>query len=110
MSYEGQLVYDILAAWGAHPRLRIARINTGKAFPPGSKRLVTFGVPGTPDICGMVAPDGRFLGIECKSATDKQRKAQLAFERMVKAFGGIYILARSVDDVDQRLVALGVTR
>jgi hypothetical protein len=107
---EAQVQHDILAAWGAHPRLRIARINTGKAFPPNSRRLVTFGVPGTPDICGILAPQGRFVGVEVKSAAGRQRPEQAVFERMVRAMGGIYILARSLDDVDQALAAEGVTR
>lgn len=105
---EAQLVHDILDVWGAHPRLRIARINTGAAMVKG--RLVRFGVPGTPDICGMLAPDGRFIGIECKSATGRQRTAQQTFERVTRAMGGIYVLARSVADVDTRLAAAGVTR
>lgn len=105
---EAHLVHEILKNWGAHPRLRIARVNTGAAVVKG--RLVRFGVPGTADICGVLAPAGRFLAIECKSATGKQRKAQVTFQRVVEAMGGIYVLARSVDDVDRALAALGVTR
>lgn len=105
---EAHVVHDILEAWGAHPRVRIARINTGAAVVRG--RLVRFGVPGTADICGLIAPDGRFLAIECKSATGKQRAEQRRFERVVSAMGGIYILARSVADVDTRLALAGVTR
>jgi hypothetical protein len=107
---EAHLVHDILKAWGAHPRLRIARINIGKAFPPNSDRLVTFGVPGTADICGLIAPSGRFLAIECKSAVGRQRPEQETFQRVVEAMGGLYVLARSVDDVDAVLGALGITR
>lgn len=107
---ESPLIRDILEAWGAHPRVRIARINVGKAYPPRSSRLVTFGVPGTPDICGIIAPQGRWFGIECKSARGRQREDQETFQRVIERFGGLYVLARSVEDVDRALAALGVHR
>lgn len=107
---ESHLIHAILAAWGAHPRARLWRQNTGKGYPPGSNRLVTFGVPGTPDICGIIAPQGRWLGIECKSAKGRQREDQETFQRVIERFGGLYVLARSVDDVDRALAELGVHR
>jgi hypothetical protein len=105
---EAWVLHDILRAWGAHPRLRIWRQNTGAAMVKG--RLVQFGIPGTPDILGVLAPTGRFLGIECKSATGRQREAQKTFQRVVESMGGVYVLARSVADVDAALAALGITR
>lgn len=107
---ESHLIHDILAAWGAHPRVRIWRQNTGKAYPPGSDRLVTFGVLGQGDISGIVAPSGRRLEIECKSARGRQREDQETFQRVIERFGGVYVLARSVEDVDRALAGLGVTR
>jgi hypothetical protein len=105
---ERDVQHAILQAWGAHPRLRIARVNTGAAWMKG--RYVRFGVPGTADICGVIAPTGRFLAIEVKSVTGKQREAQLTFQRVVEAMGGLYVLARSVSDVDAALAAVGITR
>lgn len=107
---ESRLIHDILAAWGAHPRVRLWRQNTGKGYPPGSSRLVTFGVPGQGDISGIVAPSGRRLEIECKSARGRQREDQEMFQRVIERFGGVYVLARSVEDVDRALAACGVTR
>lgn len=101
---EAFVVHDILKAWGAHPRLRIARVNTGAAVLRG--RLVRFGVPGTADICGVIAPSGRLLMIECKTATGKQREAQVTMQRVVTAMGGVYVVARSVADVDAVLIPL----
>jgi hypothetical protein len=48
--------------------------------------------------------------IECKTATGKQRKAQEVMQRVVTAFGGLYVLARSLTDVDQALAKEGITR
>jgi hypothetical protein len=110
MASESWIVYEILKTWGAHPRLRIARINTGKAFPPKSRQLVTFGVPGTADIVGLIAPTGRMLMIECKTATGTQRDAQVTMQQVITKFGGLYVLARSVADVDAALAPLGITR
>lgn len=108
MTSEARILHDILLAWGAHPRLRIARINTGAAMVRG--RLVRYGVPGTADIVGLIAPTGRMLMIECKSARGRLRKAQETMQRIVTRFGGLYVVARSVTDVDTALAALGIHR
>jgi hypothetical protein len=107
---EAHVLHSILHAWGNHPALRIARINTGAAYPPGSKRLVRFGLPGTADIVGILAPHGRLLMIEAKTSTGKQRKAQAIMQRVVTQFGGLYCLARSLADVDAFMAKLGITR
>jgi hypothetical protein len=56
------------------------------------------GEPGLPDIVGML-PGGRFLGIEVKTKTGKQSDDQKAFQARCEKEGGLYILARSLDDV-----------
>lgn len=105
---EREVLHSILVAWGSHPSLRIARVNTGGATIRG--RFVRFGVPGTADICGILAPTGRLIMIECKAATGKQREAQVTMERVVTQFGGLYVLARSLEDVDAAFAAIGVFR
>lgn len=105
---EADVLHAVLKAWGAHPRVRLVRQNTGAAMVRG--RLVRFGLPGTPDICGILAPTGRFIGLELKSATGKQRDDQKRFERIVTEFGGAYCLARSLSDVDVFFASLGVFR
>lgn len=42
---------------------------------------------------------GQFLAVEVKSDTGRQSEAQRNFQQMVEAFGGLYILARRVDDL-----------
>lgn len=103
---ERTIQYEILKAWGRHPRLRIARMNTGKAFPPKSRQLVAFGVPGTGDIVGIIAPTGRMLHLECKALKGEAREAQLVMQRVIRAFGGIYEFVRSVADADAVLIPL----
>ncbi len=101
---EALIQQQILEAFGARPKLRIWRANTGAAMVKG--RLVRFGVPGQPDIQGIIAPTGKYLGIEVKSPTGRQSEEQKLFQAMVERQGGIYILARSVDDVRKILEPL----
>lgn len=101
---EARLVYEILRDWGHDPdRLVIWRNNTGGALIKG--RLVKFGLEGQGDLSGILK-GGRRLEIECKTATGKQREAQTRFQRMIEGLGGLYILARSVGDIDERLIPL----
>lgn len=105
---EAEIQFEILRAWGAHPRLRLARINTGAAMLSG--RLVRFNPPGTGDIVGLISPTGQMLMIECKTAAGRQREAQRTMQRIVTQFGGLYVVARSLADVDAALARIGITR
>jgi hypothetical protein len=95
---ESDLVQAILLTFGARPDCRIWRANTG-AMRDASGRVIRFGVPGQADISGLLAPTGQRLEIECKSRTGRQSPEQVAWQAMIERHGGIYILARSLDDV-----------
>ena len=75
----------------------VAVTDAGAAYRAGSFGADT--VPaGWPDITG-VTPDGRFIGVECKSPTGRQSPAQKQMEESIRRRNGIYILARSIEDV-----------
>jgi len=76
------------------------RQNTGTLFVGGQP--VSFGHPGAGDITGIL-PDGRRLEVECKSPTGRQSAKQKEFQRQIEINNGVYILARSVDDLKGRL-------
>ena len=76
------------------------RQNTGTLWTNGQP--VSFGYPGSADITGIL-PDGRRLEVECKSATGRQSEKQKKFEEKIRTNGGIYILARSVEDLEHGL-------
>ena len=95
---ESIIQKQIMAEFGALPWLRIWRNNTG-ALTDQRGQLITYGLKGSADILGLISPEGRFVAIEVKNERGKQSVSQAAFERMIKSMGGIYILARSVDDV-----------
>lgn len=103
MQTEAQIQADILLAIGSRPDMRVWRANTGVARDAKTGRRVRFGVPGQADIQGLLAPSGRALYIEVKSAKGRQSQQQRRFETMITKHGGLYILARSVQDVLDRL-------
>lgn len=106
---HSRLVYDVLRAWGSRHELRIWQSNTGAGYPPGRRRLVYFGHVGTPDILGILR-GGRWLGIECKTGGAVLNTDQRVFRKMVEGLGGLFIVARSVEDVDRALAEVGLTR
>ena len=59
---------------------------------------------GFPDLTAL--KDGVTLYIEIKTRTGKQSAYQVEFEKICKAHGGTYILARSVDDVKPYLTSI----
>ncbi len=65
--------------------------------------MVKLGTEGLPDIIAVLPPNGRFLGLEVKSATGRLREAQERFRDQLEASGGIYVVVRSVEDVEKWL-------
>jgi len=99
---EKRLQNEILRAFGTKRWMRLWRANTGVA--QIGSRVVRFGVPGQADLTGIL-PDGRRLEIEVKSDGGRQTEDQSNFQRMIERFGGVYVLARSVEDVERALAA-----
>lgn len=98
---ESTLLADILLRFGSDPRLRIWRANVLVAKDK-SGRVIRAGVKGQADISGILM-GGRRLEIETKSATNGQSPEQKKWQAMIERFGGLYVLARSVDDVERAL-------
>ena len=76
------------------------RMNTG-AFKVDN-RFIRCGSPGMADILAFV-PTGDPLWIEVKSDTGKQSTIQKWFQEMVESHGHTYIVARSIEDVQDIL-------
>lgn len=116
---ETPIQNQILAAWGCHPLLRITRTNTGvgwfaRGMPARKTDVgaypVRFNLKGTGDLTGLIAPNGRLLMIECKSTSGTSSQAQKRMQRIITSFGGLYIVARSIADVDAALATMGIYR
>ena len=107
-------VTDLLSA----ERVWWCRMNSGTTVltdARGKRRVIAGHRPGTADVlaaplhkCGVVAP--WFLWVEVKSPTGQQSPAQREFQREVEARGMIYMVARSSDDVLQKLRELGCAK
>jgi len=75
----------------------IWRNNTG-VLPDKTGRPIRFGLcVGGSDLIG-IAPDGKFLAVEVKSAIGQPTDAQVRFIDAVRAKGGRAGIARSADD------------
>ena len=94
---------DTMLELGRCLDLTIWRRTVGVFLSLDGKRRVRVGVPGEGDLGGILAPNGRSFWIEMKSRTGEQRQAQEAFERMVCARGGIYIVSRSLEESMEKL-------
>jgi hypothetical protein len=77
-------------------------------FPDGTKRKqpIRYGVgDGGADYLG-IGPDGRFVGVEFKSATGRQQPNQIEWQRLVERLGGVYEIVRSPDDAQAFLARM----
>jgi hypothetical protein len=99
MASEAAIQQEIRLALGQRQDIMMFRINVGKFRPiDGGARVIQSAPEGTPDLLGVITP-GRAFAIEVKTEKGKQRLAQAAWQSAWEKRGGIYILARSVEDV-----------
>lgn len=77
------------------------RNNTGAYKPAGCDRYIKYGTPGSGDIIG-VNPHGRFISIEAKTKSGRLSDQQELFRNRVQEKGGVYVIARSIEDLEQR--------
>lgn len=102
---ERDIKAAILIYLGTRPDVVAWNHPTGTAAtltPPHT--VIRYGLPGSPDIIGVHA--GRAIGIEVKTAIGRQSDQQRRFAARWTAAGGLYVLARSVDDVRRALGAV----
>ena len=99
MTSEAAIQQSIRLALGMREDIMMFRINVGKFRPlDGGPRVIQSAAEGTPDLLGVISP-GRAFAIEVKTSKGKQGIAQVAWQNAWEKRGGIYILARSVEDV-----------
>ena len=118
MKPETILQNRIIRAIGTRSDLRVWRNSPGGAWRQG--RFVKFGIAGQADLTGIIPltqvlvcphcgrelstpPVGVRTEIEVKTPTGRQSADQKSFQAMIERFHGIYIVARSPEDVLQQL-------
>ena len=100
MTSEAVIQQNIRLALGLRDDIFMFRINVG-VFRPlhgDQKRAIRSAPDGTPDLIGVMHP-GKAFAIEVKTTKGQQREAQKNWQKAWERRGGIYVLARSVDDV-----------
>lgn len=97
---EQQIQNEILRTFGTDSRLRLWRANVGVARI--GRRVVRFGVPGQADLTGIL-PGGVRLEVEVKAENGRQTAEQKSYQSMIEGLGGVYVLARSVKDVQDAI-------
>lgn len=102
---EAAIQAQILIHVTALPDAMFERCNTGTGR-TDTGRMVRFGTPGGPDIRGTWC--GRAIAIEVKSAIGRQSREQKLWQAQFERAGGLYVLARSVDDVRAALLPMQV--
>lgn len=115
MRSEREIQADILIAIGSRSDARLWRSNAGRFHVVdrpcrscASRARWIEGAPtGSADLTGI--HHGRRIEIEVKSATGRHTDEQKNWESMIRTQGGIYILARSVDEALAGLNAMGAT-
>lgn len=102
---ESDTLAAIMVYLSGRTDLRAWRMNTGALKTDAG--FVRFGLPGQADISGIM-DNGRRLEIEVKSPSGRRSPAQDRYAAMIQKFGGLYILARSVDDVRNAFILEGI--
>lgn len=75
--------------------------HTSKKTGVTKTHYIRFGKTGAGDILAC-SPRGRWVEVECKCEDGKQRPEQIARQQEIERRGGVYILARSSDDLAAR--------
>lgn len=95
---EAQLMLAIRDSLLATGRVMLWRNNVGQ-LQDRTGRWVKYGIGvGSPDLVGMLRPDGRFFAVEVKLPGEKPTPEQLAWHRAARASGALVIVAHSVDE------------
>lgn len=101
---ESTLIKAILDYFKYSKRYKLFRCNSGVVQSLQSFNWIHMAPKGTPDILGFDLNTGYFIGIETKTLKGRLSPEQIAFKDILtKTEFGIYILARSLDDVFETL-------
>lgn len=84
--------------WLSAKRYFYWRQNSG-AFKTERGGFYYMGSPGAPDIFVVLPPEGKLVGIEVKDLKGKLNENQVVFKANLEKTGGVYLVARSLDDV-----------
>lgn len=76
---------------------RVWANQTGVAQTLKTGHVIRYGLKGSADITGIIS-GGKRIEIECKVGKDFLKPEQINFRKMIESLGGIYIVARNIDE------------
>lgn len=97
MTPESRLLADIRIALGREPDLVLWRIQPGGLADATGRPIRTAPI-GIADLCGILAPSGRWIALEVKTATGRVTPEQTRWGELLTSMGGVYAVVRSVED------------
>ncbi|MFH1185106.1 MAG: VRR-NUC domain-containing protein [Chloroflexota bacterium] len=95
---EARILADIRLALGKEPGVVAWRISQGLGYTPDGRVMRAGSVPGMADLIAVVAPHGRWLGLEIKAPRGRLSDEQRLWGALLEKHGGIYAVVRSVPD------------
>lgn len=116
---EAALLYAVQREFGRGKNYRLNRQNTGVAKycsecervhrldKHPAYRVVRYGMPGQPDLQGVIAPLGRILALETKSSGGHLSEEQVAYHAMITKYGGLVKVVRSIEEARQWMKEVG---
>lgn len=102
---EKDIQRQILEYLAYQPDIYAWRNNAGMILKEhkGKTRAINLGEAGLPDILGVIAPEGRLLGIEVKRPGREPTKLQQGKIEELRQRGALVFVATSVEDVIEHL-------
>lgn len=101
---EAEILRAVRLAVGGLPDVCLWRNSVGVATHRDG-RTVPYGIcRGAADLLGVLAPSGRFVALEVKSARGRLTREQDLFLALVRHYGGFACVVRSVNDALEAIV------
>lgn len=97
---EKQLENKILNYLATRKNCFAFKFKDQAKFINGRYRKSSWEINGISDLCCLLS-NGVTLWLEVKTEKGRQSKHQIAFENIVKEFGGKYFVVRNVEDVEE---------
>jgi len=94
---EGKILQDIRLALGREDDLTLWRISPSAPAGTGG-RVIQTAPNGIADLCGILAPTGRWFALEVKTTSGRVRPEQTQWAELVRSRGGFCTVVRSVDE------------
>lgn len=96
------LVQNIRLALGNEQDLTLWPMQPG-GVADATGRPMRCGPNGMADLCGILAPQGRWFCLEAKTGAGKQRPDQIMWGNLIRKRCGFYAVVRSVEDATAAL-------